>query len=239
MLKGTIRLLLFLVLCQGVSAEESTASTKAEEPKIVYVHDMLRLGVRAIPDANEGSIAVVSTGDALTVLAEQEGYLNIRTANGVEGWVSKGYISSTPPARNLLPQVQKELNQLQQAHQQLQQTHQALQQKLTGVQRQLKESTASEEEAKPGEELAQLQEQNAQLQQQLEQLQQAPVATPVADGTPPGTAPVATTGGSAVRVLKQTLTMLVLVLLSIAAGFAYGVHWKARRVAERIGGLQI
>lgn len=82
------------------------AGTAAAE--VVYVHDYLRLGVRATPDPAESSIAVVATGDALTVLAREGDYIKIRTEEGVEGWVSKNYVSDEAPARLLLEQLRGE-----------------------------------------------------------------------------------------------------------------------------------
>lgn len=82
------------------------AGTAAAE--VVYVHDYLRLGVRANPDPAESSIAVVATGDALTVLAREGDYIKIRTEEGTEGWVSKNYVSDEAPARILLEQLRGE-----------------------------------------------------------------------------------------------------------------------------------
>lgn len=82
------------------------AGTAAAE--VVYVHDYLRLGVRANPDPAESSIAVVATGDALTVLAREGDYIKIRTEEGTEGWVSKNYVSDEAPARLLLEQLRGE-----------------------------------------------------------------------------------------------------------------------------------
>lgn len=82
------------------------AGTAAAE--VVYVHDYLRLGVRANPDPAESSIAVVATGDALTVLAREGDYIKIRTGEGTEGWVSKNYVSDEAPARLLLEQLRGE-----------------------------------------------------------------------------------------------------------------------------------
>lgn len=112
MRNGLLKTLFLLLICQGANAAE-----------ILYVHDQLRLGVRAAPSSSENSIAVVTTGDALTVLGEQDDFIQIRTEKGVEGWVSKGYLSAEPPARNQLVSLQQE-------HEALQQTQLVLQQQL-------------------------------------------------------------------------------------------------------------
>lgn len=74
----------------------------------VYVHDYLRLGVRSNPNSSESPIAVVTTGDALTVLEREGNYIRIRTKEGEEGWVSKAYVSTEKPARLQLEQLQQE-----------------------------------------------------------------------------------------------------------------------------------
>jgi SH3 domain protein len=140
MCNGLLKTLVLLLLCQGAYAAET-----------LYVHDQLRLGVRAAPDSSESSIAVVSTGDALTVLGEQGGFIHIRTERGVEGWVSKGYLSAELPARSQLEILQKE--------------HQALQQEQGLLQRQLEESRQlSEQQAS---QLQRLEHDKVALQQQL------------------------------------------------------------------------
>jgi uncharacterized protein YgiM (DUF1202 family) len=142
MRNGLLKTLLLLLLCQGANAAE-----------ILYVHDQLRLGVRAAPDSSGSSIAVVTTGDALTVLGEQDSFVHIRTEHGVEGWVSKGYLSEELPARSQLVSLQKE-------HEELQQAQVELQQQLV----QSRSQTGQKAEA-----LLQVERDNAALQQQLGQ----------------------------------------------------------------------
>lgn len=74
----------------------------------VYVHDYLRLGVRTNPNSSESPIAVVTTGDALSVLEKEGGYIRVRTEQGDEGWVSKAYVSTEKPARLQLDQLKQE-----------------------------------------------------------------------------------------------------------------------------------
>ncbi len=93
-------LLVLLLICAGTAAAE-----------VVYVDDYLRLGVRTNPDPAESSIAVVTTGEALTVLGREGDYIKIRTEDGTEGWVSKNYVSDEPPARRQLEQLRKDYEQ--------------------------------------------------------------------------------------------------------------------------------
>lgn len=79
----------------------------------VYVDDMLRVGVRTQPRSNEAPISVVTTGSKLTVLNRDRGYMQVRTEEGVEGWVNAVYVSSEPPARLRIEQLQSEYERLQ------------------------------------------------------------------------------------------------------------------------------
>jgi len=82
------------------------ATTAAAET--VYVIDELRLSVRANPNSSDPAIARVNTGDPLTVLESDNRYVKVRTADGIEGWVSKAYVSEERPARLKLEQLQQE-----------------------------------------------------------------------------------------------------------------------------------
>jgi SH3 domain protein len=82
------------------------ATTAAAET--VYVIDELRLSVRANPNSSDPAIARVETGDPLTVLESEKRYVKVRTAEGVEGWVSKAYVSGEQPARLKLERLQKD-----------------------------------------------------------------------------------------------------------------------------------
>ncbi len=191
MRNGLLKILFLLLLCQGASAAE-----------ILYVDDQLRLGVRAAPSSAEKSIATVSTGDALTVLGEQDHFVNIRTEKGVEGWVSKGYLSDKPPARN-------QLNSLQQEYKALQQQLQQLQTQVSEGQQQAGESAGK---------LALLQQENATFKAQLSSRSE--------------TAPD-------FYERNRWLLLLASLLVCFITGLITGIRWKAQRVAERIGGLQI
>lgn len=122
--------------------------------EVVYVNDFLRLGVRPSPDPAEASIAVVTTGDALTVLGREGDYIQIRTEDGTEGWVSQAYVSEEPPARLKLEQLREE--------------YAGTQAQTNVLRNALAES--NESRAAMEERLAGLTAENASLQQQVEQL---------------------------------------------------------------------
>lgn len=214
MQNGLAKTLFFLLLCQGASAAET-----------VYVHDQLRLGVRPSPDPAASSISVVTTGDALTVLGEQDDFLNIRTEKGLEGWVSRGYVSKELPARNQLDALKKEYKSLQQARD-------ALQKKL---------DTGGEQNEQQVQQQQRLERENATLQQQLNSYN-AEASETAETATPPSSTPQATTThASSYKQYRwqMLLALLAIVVTSFFTGMIIGVRKKSRQVADRIGGLEI
>jgi SH3 domain protein len=100
-----LRRFVLLLLCS------ITAPVMAES---VYVIDVLRVGVRASPTAGGPSETVVKSGDRLEVLLKQGQYYRVRTADGTEGWVNKGYVSEEPTAAQRLAAVERENQRLRQ-----------------------------------------------------------------------------------------------------------------------------
>jgi SH3 domain protein len=74
----------------------------------VYVDDTLRVGVRRNANSGERPLEVVVTGASLEVLERSGNYLRVRTPSGIEGWVNTMYVTSDPPARNLIAQLRAE-----------------------------------------------------------------------------------------------------------------------------------
>lgn len=168
----------------------------------IYVNDYLRVGIRANPNSTDVPIAVVTTGDTLEVLEEQDGYFKIRAESGVEGWVSKSYVSNEVPARLLLEKSQKESTRLRDEAK-------ALQSQLT------EKSQQFEEQQK---QLSELLDENSKLHQQVSQYYSADARS------------------------KKTYTWMYQffgVAALFALGIYLGVRWERRRVAERLGGLEL
>ncbi len=57
-------------------------------------------------------IGGLSTGDAVTILSRGEGWTKVRAPDGKEGWVSAGFLQSSPPARNELERLEEEAEEL-------------------------------------------------------------------------------------------------------------------------------
>jgi len=86
--------------------------TVASAAPVVYVDDFQRVGVRADPSSTTAPIEVVTTGDKLTVLKSNSGYLKVRTPKGAEGWVNSRYVTKQPPARLRIGPLQTRYDQL-------------------------------------------------------------------------------------------------------------------------------
>lgn len=92
-----MRLIVFLVFFLAASVQAST----------VYVSDNLRVGVRPEPDSAYTPVGVVLTGMELEVLERRAGYLKIKTADNMTGWIKDIYVVEKPPAVILLKRLQK------------------------------------------------------------------------------------------------------------------------------------
>ena len=78
----------------------------------MFVDDTLRVGVRLAPDSREAPVNVVTTGMKLEVLDKRDGFLRIKTAEGIEGWIKEAYASKDKPAIIRLEVLQKEHDKL-------------------------------------------------------------------------------------------------------------------------------
>lgn len=74
----------------------------------VYIHDILRVGIRTQANSSESPITVVTSGTELSVLERDGGYMRVRTPSGVEGWINSDYTTNELPARMRLERVEKE-----------------------------------------------------------------------------------------------------------------------------------
>ncbi len=73
----------------------------------MYISDNLRVGVRPEPDSRQPPVNVVTTGQRLEVLERRDGFLRIRTAEGVEGWIKEVYAVAEQPAAQRLRALEK------------------------------------------------------------------------------------------------------------------------------------
>ena len=79
----------------------------------VYINDILRVGVRSEPNSTEAPLAVITSGTLVTVLTRQDGYMQIRTPDGVVGWINDTYTTTELPPRQQLAAMTQQRDQLQ------------------------------------------------------------------------------------------------------------------------------
>lgn len=78
----------------------------------VYVDDKLRVGLRTEPSNSVAPTGVVVTGMKLVVLDRRDGFIQIRTEDGREGWVSDNYVTADKPAMLIVEELQEKSQKL-------------------------------------------------------------------------------------------------------------------------------
>lgn len=89
-------------------------ATLALAGQTFYVTDELEITLRSGPGLGYKILAMLKTGTPLEKLAEQEGWAQVRTPDGQEGWVVARYLSGDPPKGPRLEAAERELARLRQ-----------------------------------------------------------------------------------------------------------------------------
>lgn len=67
----------------------------------VYIKDSLLVGLHEEKSIDSAILKVLPTGTALEVLKRENDFVNVRSPNGVVGWISKSYLMDNDPNQNL------------------------------------------------------------------------------------------------------------------------------------------
>jgi SH3 domain protein len=149
----------------------SLLAVQARAEQTLYVSDRMQITVRTDP-ANEAKVvAMVSTGDQVTVLEDNnEGWMRVRTPAGKEGWVLKRHLMEEKPAamrlKEMAPQDKSVATRLEDLSRELADTKKA---------RALAETRASESQSALArlqadcEQVVKLREEHAKLQEECQQ----------------------------------------------------------------------
>ena len=78
-----------------------------------YVTDKLRVEIRSGPTTGHRIVTYLTGGTPFEVVSTGEGFTQLRTANGVEGWIANDYVSAEPGARSLLREAEAKIEKLQ------------------------------------------------------------------------------------------------------------------------------
>lgn len=107
---------LILILLPSITAPVWAQTT-------AYISDTLEIPVRAGASERYKVIGSVRSGSAIDVLKVDtvKGYTQIRTPDGIRGWLPSEQLTETPSSRELLVGVRQELEQLKAQHTDLQQ----------------------------------------------------------------------------------------------------------------------
>lgn len=108
-MKLLVRLLTCIVLASSLHI-----STAAALGETLYVSDTLWIQLRSGPSTQNRIIQALKTGDTLTALSEEtDGYIQVRTSKGTEGWVLSQFVEKKPIARIRLNQAESQLEKTQ------------------------------------------------------------------------------------------------------------------------------
>lgn len=100
------RLISAVILASATLAVQ--AQTDAERK---YVSDLIVLSVREGPSNDAGTIGLIRSGDAVTLLESrgEQSYARIRTEEGIEGWVAARYLDDEPAAQDQVDGLEQTL----------------------------------------------------------------------------------------------------------------------------------
>ncbi|MCU0584797.1 MAG: TIGR04211 family SH3 domain-containing protein [Desulfobacterales bacterium] len=80
----------------------------------VYVSDVIRVAVRSGPGADQPSLALVESGQALELLQPGDEWSQVRLANGVEGYMPSRFLVAAPPGRHQVARLEEKIKSLNQ-----------------------------------------------------------------------------------------------------------------------------
>ena len=113
MRKFIISCLVLLFFSPNLLAQEAE-EVDGEIRDILYVTDQLRLSLYPQASDKSGSLQLLSSGDKLAIIQISGNYALVKTPNGKQGWVKRGFLVPEPTATLLLKQEKlknQELNQ--------------------------------------------------------------------------------------------------------------------------------
>jgi len=80
----------------------------------LYVVEQLVVNVTSTPDGSGQKVASIHSGDAVEVLDRQGDEIQVRLANGIQGWIKKSYLSAELPLQQRLTERMVEVAKLKQ-----------------------------------------------------------------------------------------------------------------------------
>ena len=225
----------FIVLILSIACFSLTVA------ETVYVDDRLRVGVRKEPGNRIAPHAIVYTGMKLEILEEDDGFIRIRTDEGIEGWVKKTYTTSDRPAKELLEDLKHSYNDLKNRYEELKNNSgepsnvnesskklEALQKQNNELNKQIeglnKQISNLKIDATGAKQIKELQKQNEMLENQLMEMESSSEESTVSS-TSIGNNP-------------EWFSVISINLLMLLAGFSAGFLWFRRQMIRRLEGAE-
>lgn len=208
----------------------------------MYVMDRLELGIHEDKSADSAIVRLVPSGTALEVMVRDEAFVQIRTVDGVVGWVDGRYLMPEKPA-------QIELAELQTRHSETQSQLEEAELRVEDLDARLED--LSNVDATPGQEAMQndaaseverLTEENLLLREELLNIERSAFAEviltpPVIDKPTPPKQPKVAVKDQSVFGLSKFQWMFIVALSVLCFGLgAYLVDYNARK---RHGGFRL
>jgi SH3 domain protein len=76
---------------------------------VEYIRDEIRVNMRSGPGAEFRILQLLESGDELTRLAENDGWIQVRVGEGDEGWVPSRFVTADMPPSVALPWTKAKL----------------------------------------------------------------------------------------------------------------------------------
>lgn len=180
----------------------------------VYVIDRLVVGLRSDVTESATIVKSVESGVVLEVLERDENRMRVRDPQGIEGWIDARYVSTQPPSRAQLAELQAEI-------------------------KRLRAAPGSAVKTDAGPKLAQLEAELGQATTKLAQtqteLEQTRAALAEARRVPPEQRPAAAAPASRGGVL----IWLAIGFAMLGIGFIAGMVWVRESIRRRMGGMYL
>jgi hypothetical protein len=183
----------------------------------MYVIDKVLINVYAEPNQEAAKVTTLETGDTVEAIDALEPYIQVRLADGREGWVRQNYLSKQAPAIVRLKELQSEA-----------------------------QPTAPPGPApQVVQELADLKKQNGALRAEVARLHQQAAHKPIAAPTPVPAAKAAPVNQQVLVQTAPTrfaATMWIWIVAIVAGaglGFLFGYQTLALRIRRKYGNIKI
>jgi SH3 domain protein len=190
-----------------------------------YVTDQLTVPLHAEPASAAPVLKTLTTGASLEVIEQGIGFVRVRDATGIEGWVEAGALSARPPSSVLAKGLRAELDR---TRAQLVQAQTLLDKSRTVSGASLTDEQAQAELTVMRTQLAQVQSELKKKDEQIAQAKADAAAAPASDSA--GQVPA--DSGFGFLWLGFAFAMLVL-------GFIGGIIWVRESIRRRMGGMYL